>query len=278
MLGKRMKIQVKGALALTCLLLLLASGFWLARKEFSQQEKDKLYAQQLDEIVAAAHLKDDFHSRVDTLMSYINKNSRHDINEEFYANWRDKTKIAGEFLSYVHGNRETLPPMECSTRASLMGALLESLGYKIRSVSLAHQNGIPEIYNHEIIDVYNPVDHKWESYDPDYNVYWKNTVTAQRSSILDAAIDLKQHTPCNAKKCGWDIASREGMNAAALEDFTSYITIIDRNAGKRITYYRKDIDKDAVLTSNNRAGTFCQLRKKNCRDGFYVAEEMNIDK
>jgi hypothetical protein len=241
---------------------------------------DSVYFTQINQIKEGSGVKDitDFHDRMDHLRVFINANSQHKEDEEFRASWRDRTKLAANFIDHLEKRRQDLPHMECSTRASLMGAILTSEGYKIRSIDVYHPLPSGLLSGHALLDVFNPHTKKWESQDPEYDVYWKNKKTGERVSMAEAGLDLENIQPCNLKRCGWGVKSREGATGDALKNLTSYVTTIDRNADERITFYRPDIKPDATMEYSGKKGTYCDVLGKNCKDGFLPATKDNLEK
>lgn len=236
-----------------------------------------VYALQVNTIKNASGIEkiEDFHKRLDKLRVFINKNSQHKEDEEFYTLWRDKTKIAGAFIDYLEKRRTDLPHMECATRASLMAAILKSEGYRVRSVDAHYVDEKGILIGHALLDVYNRQTKTWETQDPEYDVYWKNTRTGKRASMLESGAD-KNILPCNTRGCGWTVKSREGNSAQKLKKLTAYTTAIDYKADERITYYRPEIKPDTRMQRGDKKGTYCDVLEKNCKDGFLVSSKDNL--
>ncbi len=275
-----MKHKALKLLSFVCVFIGLAIITVLGVNYVSELRKEALYAKQIETIKKASGIANiaDFHQMTDHLRTYINTNSRHMIDDEFRSLWRDKTKLAGTFVDYVEGRRKELPKMECATRSALMMAVLNAHGFKTRSIDAYANDKENNILNsHALLDVWNPELQKWETHDPEFDVYWKNIKTGERVSMIESSLD-NNIMPCNNKDCGWYIKNSVGNPALDLKKLTEYLTAIDRNTGERITYYHPDISPDKQLQYDGKQGTYCDILRKNCEDGFYMASQENFKK
>ncbi len=270
--------MIKKYLSFAIVLALVAMAGVLGLDYLKGVRDNAVYATQLAKIKEISKIKkiDDFHQRTDTLRNYINKNSRHDGDEEFYASWRDKTKLAQNFLDYIEKRRITKPPMECATRSALMGAILDSEGYRVRALDVYAPREDNTLMSHALLDVYNPKTKAWETQDPEYNVYWKNVKTGKRASMIEGAID-KNIQPCNKNGCGWNLHTSNDNNTSKLKPFLTFVTAIDRTADERITFYAPKIDPKTVYDYNGK-GPYCSVLKKNCKDGFLESNAKNLER
>lgn len=267
-------------LTLFLVLAATAAAGVLGLRYLEELRGESVYRAHIATIKTASGIEEieDFHARIDTLRGFINANSQHKEDAEFFANWRDKTKMAEIFIDQLEGRRTDLPHMECSTRSALMAAVLQSEGYKTRSIdAYGAAPGDTELSSHALLDVWNPHAKAWETQDPEYDVYWKNGKTGTRVSMIAVGAD-DAIVPCNAKTCGWDVESREGNKGENLKILTGYLTAIDRARNERVTYHRPGIAPDAVLRYDGRQGTYCTLLAKNCQDGFLPATSDNLQK
>ena len=205
--------------------------------------------------------------KFDTVRTFIHDHSVHIIDDEFYANWRDRMKMA--LLVYGHASKQLddYPHMECSTRASLMRDMLKSLGYRTRSVVISAPS--KNLASHTFLEAYNPDTKQWEVQDPDYDIYWGNPQTGTRASIIDVMNAPENFSPCGRDGvCAWNHTTREGTSAEILSLYLPIVTIIDKHAGERFTLYGHTVDPKATYTFNGKTGTFCETQKKNCKNGF----------
>ena len=236
-----------------------------------------VYALQIKTIRTASGIDktDDFHKRLDRLRVFINKNSQHKEDAEFYSLWRDKTKMAGAFVDYLEKRRTDKPHMECASRSGLMAAVLQSKGYHTRSLDAHFVEKDGKLISHVLLDVWNPHTKTWETQDPEYDVYWKDRKTGARTSMAVSGAG-KTVIPCNAAGCGWSIQSREGNHASKLKKLTAYMAVTDRAAKERLTFYRPDIKPDIKMSRDGKSGTYCDVIGKNCRDGFLPSTTENL--
>jgi hypothetical protein len=231
---------------------------------------DKEYAAKID--IIRSHIpeaKDEsFHTKADRLHNFIRANSQYKMDEEFYATWPDRMKLADAFIAGLEGKRKDKPHMECSTRSNILAALFEKEGYRTRNVVL--YNPEESLNNHRLIEVLNPETKNWEAYDVTYDVYYKNKETGERAGIAAIGANPEAYEPCNTKgKCGWALETDDKQNATRLVNLLKIATINDPETGLRLSLRAADIDTSRVYrTAEQKAGTFCDLFGKNCKQGF----------
>lgn len=253
---------------------------WIFAAAYLKQKKENLYFLQTVKIASLSDLKNknSFYEQVDYLSDFINSNSQHLQDAEFFATWENSSLIAKNFIDHLEGRRKTTPHMECSTRRGLLAAILKNnMGYKTRSVDLYGPSDNHSLASHAALDIWNPDTKKWETYDPEFNIFWINTKTRERISLLDAATEIHNALPCNQKGCSWTIRSPEGAAVIGLRNLMSYIVIIDKKK-QRMTYYNPAIDPHHSYAHNGKTGTYCDVIKKNCRDGFFPLQKKMIQK
>ena len=116
--------------------------------------------------------------------------------------------------------------MECSTRSNLMARLLEALGYKTRIVAIF--NSRTNLKSHSFLEVMNPETKRWETQDPDYDIYWRSKESKDRLSLADSAEAVQDIEPCGRDSCGWEHVSREGIRADKLRGYLDIVSITDK--------------------------------------------------
>ena len=219
------------------------------------------------QLLALAGVRSDmpFDEQVDRVRSFINTNSVHEVDDEFYSYWHDLPAVIGRMVGFASG--AALPPhMECASRAELMQAVLEQLGFDTRTdVVYAPSDGYP---SHTFLGVLNPATGQWQVQDPEFNVFWMRAGTGERASVNDLiAGELGAVVPCIAPgECGWAVETAEGKRVEKLRDYLGLAAIIDREKGLRpllVNVGRFDIDHP------HRAGgkeqPFCTYVAKACR-------------
>jgi hypothetical protein len=164
-------------------------------------------AKEHDALVALAHHiargnspQDDF----DSVRHFIQAHSVHANNSELNS-IRKKGAFAQEMLKHVTGARPDAVPMICGARSRLMHDLLEEMGY---DAEVVHIFDADSSASHTFVRVLNPQTGKWETQDPDKNLFWRDVRSGIRISVSDYAPNhLDQVQPCNNKGCGWDFAN-----------------------------------------------------------------------
>ena len=274
----RIALASKKIVWLLGILIVFAVGIFAARWGLDKIEDHKelaLLNEKIDEIIAFTDIDQvkDFHEKTDKLRILINDHSDHDIDDEFYAVWGNHRAFADELLKHLKGERADTPNMECSTRSNLLGQILErDENYDIRNVVLYTPD--KNLQTHRVIEIRNPETGRWETQDTDYDVYWKNASTGERTSLAQVTADIDGHIPCGRHKCSWSHRSREGSEADIMKHYAKIITIHDKEAGKRFSLYAPDVDPDRVYEQyEGKKGTFCEIYARNCEDGFLPAAE-----
>lgn len=261
-------------------ILLLAAVFYTGVKIHSQHR----YNQLLREVVVAAGIEHekDFHKQIDALRDFISSHSHHDIYPPHEKLETDNTLILSAMLAHAQNNKERKILMECSTRVAVMADLLRFLGHSVRSTDLFmpwlehEEDKHPALYSHIMLGVKNPQTEKWETYDPDYNIHFQHKKSGERVSVLRAMLKPDDYTTCDTKHCADEIITAEGLNSARLKLYFSYIGIHNKNEKMRVAFAQTQKDYDEVFTHEGKTGTFCEVRPKSCKNGYYKASVVNI--
>jgi len=246
---------------------------YVAYDEYQDWQEEKRYQQKIDQILARVQIPEDasFHDRIDLVRYHIFDTTNHEMNEEFYAIWRDRNRVAQEVLNFSDGKRETQVPLECSSRTGLLDAMISALGYRTRVLNV-YETG-KDMPDHVFVEVRNPDTGAWEAYDADYDISWQNKNTGQRVSFVEAWSDQGSHHPCGRNGiCGWDYKSDENRNLHRIKRY-KLISIIDRDAGQRYTLHPDDMDPQTQFDYKGKTATFCEHIDKNCRQGFHSFSE-----
>lgn len=241
-----------------------------ALDKYKHWKEDQFYAQKIATIdgYAEKDLGGNFHKVADNLHDFVRNNSQHNMDEEFYANWPDRMKLADAFIAGLEGKRRDKPHMECSTRSNILSALFQKHGYRVRNVVLYAPK--QELASHRIIEALNPETKKWEAHDVTYDVFYRNKATKERASLAEVGAAIDKHEPCNTKgQCGWNLATADSQKAEKLKDYLRIIMINDDKTGLRISLHADDIDPEHIYHSKGSApGKFCDIWSKNCKQGF----------
>ena len=207
--------------------------------------------------------------RIDALRTFINRNTQHKEDAEFFAMWRDETAMLTALRDTLTGARSDPVHTECSTRAMFMHEILEHWGYQTRSVWVYATS--KDLSSHTFLDVRDPETGRWQSHDPSYDIAWRDAADGAPVSIAERGGDLSKIAPCNATGCSYDIVSREGFSIKdRAEGYFELISVNDPGAGKRYTVYTPRAETTKTFTQKGRTGTYCEVLAKNCRDGFFA--------
>lgn len=260
------------------LAILLSGISILAFDLFKEYQKQKKLQDTTEALIAHAAIPEDasFHETIDAVRIFVNNNSVHHINEEFYAIWRNGVLVSQTMLDYIEGRRETPVPLECSTRTGMMDRMLTLMGYRTRVINIF--DAADDYPGHVFLEVLNPDTKTWEAQDPDYDIYWQHKENRTRVSIVEAIQDFGSYQPCGRQSCGWNHRSHENLKIARVQGYFDYISVIDRTANERYTIYAPQTDLSAFYKKDNMPGPFCFHHAKFCRDGFFPAADFSKEK
>lgn len=227
-----------------------------------------LLQQQVQQIVVLSGLQSaaSFADKIETLRAFINDNSQHKQDAEFYATWRNPLILAERMVKRAKDKNQVAVHLDCSTRTALMTWALAAAGFTTRRIDIYDATTLK---SHTFVDVLNPQTGQWETQDPDYDISWRDRATGRRVSIAQSAVDLDQVEPCGRSACGWDVASRERFKAAKLKDYLDFISVKSNAPAARYTLYTPRADPNAIYNRQQKSGRFCEVVSENCRDGFF---------
>ena len=247
----------------------IGGSVWFAADWFLERQVMTRTDAYVQEIVTMLHLADipDFHQRMDNVRIFINDNSIHKIDRAFWANHGNPAAFAGGLLA--HAKRLSTEPvhMECSTRSGLMTRILGALGYETRIVAIF--NSRTNLKSHSFLEVMNPETGRWETQDPDYDIYWRRKMSAERISLADTAEATGEIEPCGRESCGWNHVSREGIRAEKLIDYLDIISITAMQKAIRYALYTSRANLSTTYSKGPKQGAFCQVEAKRCKHGFF---------
>lgn len=267
----------KKIITLSCIILAAVAAYFGARygmDKYRDHLADKAYAAKIATIYTHTKKPDEetFHEAADRLHDFVRNNSQHKMDEEFYATWPDRMKLADAFIAGLEGKRKDNPHMECSTRSNLLAALHEKEGRRVRNVVM--YSPAENLANHRIIEVLNPETMRWEAYDVTYDIYYRNKDTKTRVSTAETGANPDAHEACNTRgRCGWDLITDEKQESRKLLDYLKIITVHDKESGLRLTLHSEDVTKDRTFEADKGPGTFCDLFPDNCKQGFVAFSE-----
>ena len=249
----------KRSLRIFSFIAIAASLTWLAVNEGLQTYRSARVAEAAKNTLELVNLTSGMapSAVADAVRQFINANSVHKIDAEFYAHWGDNERIFRRLAAHYRGE-DTPPHLECSSRAGLVAIMLRQLGFLARSI-VVYDPG-ENFPSHTFLEFFNGKTGRWEAQDPDYNVYWIKHSTGQRIGIHEIiASDLNKIVPCIGDTCKWNIESVEGLHIKKIKTYLGLSSIRDYANGNRpLLVNQKRIPK-------NRLEAFCKKVKKDCR-------------
>jgi len=246
----------------------IGGAVWFAGEWYHEQRMTRRANAYVTDIITMLGLANspDFHQRIDKVRIFINDNSIHQIDEAFWASHSTEAFAAGVL---AHAKRPSTEPvhMECSTRSNLMARILGALGYDTRIIAIF--NSRTNLKSHSFLEVMDPETGRWETQDPDFDIYWRSKKSAERISLADMAEVIGEIEPCGRESCGWDHESREGTRAEQLMDYLDIISITAKQKALRYALYTSRADLSTTYSKGPKQGAFCQVEAKRCKHGFF---------
>lgn len=168
-----------------------------------------------------------FHAKIDTLMAFVHNNSVHNIDDEFWDDFRNKPRTLDKLLAHAKGESKERPHMECSTRSKLLLPLIRKAGFEAHMVDLFMYK--PQYDSHVVVEVKNPDTGLWEVYDPTYKIHWKNQNTNARASMRDLVFTPNfPFTPClDEIRCGYGRTDHAFPVPEKVEGFFGLAVLMD---------------------------------------------------
>lgn len=124
-------------------------------------------------------------ARIDFVREFVFQNSIHKADSD--ENRLDYAKVLSTLFEY--SQTQINPPLlECSSRTSAMISILGGLHIKSRMVHVFSDDFLP-MQSHTFLEAFNQDTGKWEAQDPDNDVYYVDSATAQRASAVQLVLD-----------------------------------------------------------------------------------------
>jgi hypothetical protein len=151
-----------------------------------------------------------------------------------------------------------------------MSEILQKLGYKTRVVAVFDTD--ETLTSHAFLEVMNPETGRWETQDPQLDIFWRNKVSGERVSLADAAEGLDAIEPCGRSRCGWDLENREGSKVARMSRLLDIISLTRKERGLRYALYTSRADLNRIYTKDGKRATFCEVQANVAGKAFTISE------
>lgn len=196
----------------------------------------------------------------DAFRSCVHENTMHNIDDEFYAHWKDEAHMAQAALEYLQGKRKEKPHFECSTRTGLMLGLLEAQGIAAQDLIVARFN--KDYNDHVVVGVWAPEKKSWIVHDPSYDIFLADRATKKPATAHDLLLrPLIDFVPCVDKdKCSWDFKTNQQIPVTELFGLWGIMAYKDLSGDWDLLYNKKKFDPYQVLGDQS----YCQKRRKYC--------------
>lgn len=249
---------------------------WLIFDLWRDQQIRGMTDAHVQEIISMLDLEDTstFHRRIDSIRIFVNDHSTHKIDQAFRANQGNSAAFAAGVAAHAKRLSTDRVHMECSTRSNLMASILNALGYETRIVAVFDSDS--NLRGHSFLEVRNPETKRWETQDPDYDIYWRRLSSNERASLAAEAEKIDDVEPCGRESCGWRHVSREGIPASKIKGYLDIISITSRGGDLRYALYTSRADLTKVYTKRGKKGVFCEVESKRCKQGLYSVTEFGL--
>lgn len=249
---------------------LVAGGAWALVDELEERRTERLYDEEFEKVMALGEFRKEepFHSKLDRMRAFLNTHAQHRMDKEFWRIHRQADGIGylERIRAHAEGKTDEKAPMDCSTRSNLMSKMLQDRGYETRIIALFDTDKTTR--SHTVVDIKNPETGRWETQDPDYDLYWKSVRSGDRISIADESADLDSIVPCSVSHCGWDNVGQDGQKATTVKLLLDIIGVTRKGKDVRYAVYTPRANPSATFKNGGESGTFCEVFEKRCRDGF----------
>jgi hypothetical protein len=259
--------SAKLSLALA-IFVLAASALYFAGSAALEWRHEQKMDDRIDEMLALMKIppQSDFHQTVDAVRIFINDHSEDNVDAIFRIMNGDAASFADGLIAHARDPSAERVHMECSTRANLMGRVLRRMGYKTRTIAIFKTKG--QYSSHTFLDVLNPETKKWETQDPDYDIYWTSLPSKTRVSLAEEAENLDAIEPCGRSACSWGHVSRDGNTPKSLIDKLDILSVTSKERDVRYSVYTTRAKLKHRFAIGGETGTYCEVMAKRCRDGF----------
>jgi hypothetical protein len=243
---------------------------WLSFDAVLDQREEQRFDNMLDNVIGLLRMPEQVkpEERFDAVRQFIHRNSRHGDDAEFRKLLGKKYLMAEGMIAYATGHRSEPIHLLCGARSNLMSAVLEKLGYETRIIALFDTDD-EALRSHTFLEVRNPETGRWETQDPDFDLYWISKSSGLRVSLAEAAEDLSKLEPCHRPgACGWEVDDAEGKSAAAIRNLLDIICVTNELNGKRFCRFTTRAKPDRMFSRDGDSGRFCDLMPTRCAQGF----------
>jgi hypothetical protein len=259
--------KVGAIIAVTGLLVLAG---WLSLNAVMDRREEQRFDYIIDKVIGLLILQGQVkpEERFDAVRQFIRRNSRHGNDAEFRKLLGKRDLIAEGMIAYATGHRSQPIHLLCGARSNLMSAVLEKLGYETRIIALFDTDD-EGLRSHTFLDVRNPKTGRWETQDPDFDLYWISKSSGLRVSLAETAEDLSKLEPCHQPDaCGWEVDDGEGKSATSIRDLLDIICVTNERNGERFCRFTTRAKPDRMFSRNEDRGRFCDLMPTRCAQGF----------
>ena len=229
------------------------------------QDEEKIITEKTDLLIRLLDLsaRMPFDQKINFIRFFINKNSIHKIDDEFYSYWHDMTETMSRIGAHVLTAAAPSPHMECSSRSVVMYRILDRLNIRARIVVLRAAENVMD--SHTMVEVLNPETRRWEIQDPDNNIYWIfNDGSGRRADAEDM---LTYPMPAGFLPCRDDDDCGYTDNERAMPRLFAYANLLDIQKNDNILLVSKTrfgLDHPFLLRSHDTL-SYCTLFGDKCR-------------
>ena len=143
--------------------------------------------------------------KIDFVRNWIYKNSIHEIDSSYNLKDAFNTPKVLSMLWKSHEAKAKRVRLTCGPRAAAMKYILDKLHLKSRIVMIFTADS-EQLASHTFLEVFNTESNKWETHDPDFNIFYIDKKTQDRIATFRLVFgDLNSLVPVSENGQGWKL-------------------------------------------------------------------------
>lgn len=215
----------------------------------------------------------DIQNTADAIRHFVNSNSVHGIDEEFYSYWHNVPTLMVMLREHARSVSPSAmsrpkPRLECASRSAVMYHLLKAAGIRARFIIV--QPDISGAQSHTFLEIYDPKDGSWSIQDPDANVYWRSSDN-KRIAVADLITHpvRRNFTPCRTEgACEFDTYTNHIVSYFAMA-----VVLDPERQDAPLLFNSERIDRRDIFFYTTQNWRYCVVFPGGCN---FSVQEVNV--